>query len=584
MLALALRKPKNKSTKVAKSAKRLLEGLESRLLMSVSVVEYAPTGAGFLTNSHIAEDSAGFLYTAASGGGLIKLDPISGTTTFIDIPHQTAHPGGLILNSADLTIDSAGNFWMTESFFDPNAVNPEDFFTGEVLKVSPSGTLLATFNLGASHAFSFSPTFGADGKLYFASFGIGAPTVDGDSTFTNAIIELNTGGGFTVHPITRTDANVTDLKIASNGDVIVTLTGHSFEPPVGDPYQTDSSLAVLRSGTVTNVALDGAANPKNILGSLSIADDGSIWLPLAYSGNAFSGGGNQIVQATLSPALVPTYTSYSIPGVAADDPIFAVGVLAASDGNVYVTESNGTHIDIVEGGVVSRVEIASGNTAWTVPQQFGDSIYFASLSGNNFARIDLPPDVGFSAAGVPVPDHVENSSFSALVATFVGPVDTYTATIDWGNGVITNGTVALVSGVYTVIGSINYATQGTKNISVHIVGGSNDVTVNTSVAITDIPLVVTAQAPILLGRIAIGTTAFFTDDPDSTASRFNATINWGDGSTSAGVIVPLGGGQYTVLSLHVYRRSGNYTLKTTITTISGEDAGATASASVVIHV
>jgi hypothetical protein len=676
---------RRRKARIAKRSNRaLLQNLESRMLLSVSVTEYA-AATSILTSSHTVQDSSGFIYSMASGGGLVKFDPVTGADTFIDIAHQTANPNGYFLNNADLTIASDGNFWITETFFDPNAVNPEDFFIGEVIEVSPSGNVLSSFNLGTSHAFAFSPNFGPDGKLYIASFGIGTPTVDGDSTFNNAIIELNTGGGFTVHPVTRTDANMTDLKITADGDVIVALTGHSFEPPVDPAYQTDSSLAVLHNGNVINVALDGAANPKNLTGSIAIAGDGSVWIPLAYGGNSFSGGANQIVKAVFDSSFVATYTSYEITGVAPDDPIFALGVVAATDGNIYITESNGVNVDVFNTTTetVTRVAVPSGNNALTTPAQYGSSIYFGILAGNNFARIDLPlsgsgvfiagfagqsltdtvaildttlnsadilgltaviywgdnsssagtiVDNGngtisidgthtyatdgdyitkivvsgttidpvtvlgdatilagnvFDAAGVPVPAQQENTTFSVVVASFVGPADSYTATIDWGNGVTTNGSIMLVSGVYHVVGTINYATQGNYTITVAVAGTLNAETVTTSVAVGDVPLVLTAVQPVVLaGKISQGPIAYFTDDIDSAKQNYDASINWGDGNTSKGTVQKLSAGSYVVMGNHNYKKktTGTFTITTTVLTVSGEDAGASASVSVQVTI
>src|SRR6185312_7911592 len=48
------------------------------------------------------------------------------------------------------------------------------------------------------------------------------------------------------------------------------------------------------------------------------------------------------------------------------------------------------------------------------------------------------------------------------------------------------------------------------------------------------------------------------------AGNFSATINWGDGRTSAGTIT-LSGTTYTVTGSHSYRQRGNHTITTTVT-------------------
>jgi hypothetical protein len=58
----------------------------------------------------------------------------------------------------------------------------------------------------------------------------------------------------------------------------------------------------------------------------------------------------------------------------------------------------------------------------------------------------------------------------------------------------------------------------------------------------------------------------FTDaDPGGTATDYSATINWGDGTTTAGTI----GGAFTVSGTHKYALAGTYTIKTSIADIGG---------------
>jgi hypothetical protein len=74
-----------------------------------------------------------------------------------------------------------------------------------------------------------------------------------------------------------------------------------------------------------------------------------------------------------------------------------------------------------------------------------------------------------------------------------------------------------------------------------------------------------------------GTVATFTDpDPNSTAGEYSATIDWGDGSSSAGVISGSTGGPFTVSGTHTYIDEGTYSVKVTITDIDTPSNTATA--------
>ena len=62
------------------------------------------------------------------------------------------------------------------------------------------------------------------------------------------------------------------------------------------------------------------------------------------------------------------------------------------------------------------------------------------------------------------------------------------------------------------------------------------------------------------------TVASFTDGSDaSPASDFTASINWGDGTSSAGTVTGGSGVQYTVTASHTYAEEGSHTTAITVT-------------------
>lgn len=71
-----------------------------------------------------------------------------------------------------------------------------------------------------------------------------------------------------------------------------------------------------------------------------------------------------------------------------------------------------------------------------------------------------------------------------------------------------------------------------------------------------------------------GTVATFTDaNPNGTPSEFSATINWGDGKTSAGTITESAGIFY-VNGTHTYSSTNDFAIKVNIS----EDGGSAANA------
>jgi hypothetical protein len=83
------------------------------------------------------------------------------------------------------------------------------------------------------------------------------------------------------------------------------------------------------------------------------------------------------------------------------------------------------------------------------------------------------------------------------------------------------------------------------------------------------------------GQPFSGTVANFHDpDPMSTPAEYNATIDWGDSSSSTGTITPTGtsssGNDFAVSGTHTYAEEGTYTVKVTITDVDNTSNSATA--------
>lgn len=92
----------------------------------------------------------------------------------------------------------------------------------------------------------------------------------------------------------------------------------------------------------------------------------------------------------------------------------------------------------------------------------------------------------------------------------------------------------------------------------------------------------TSQVSVILGHLVSavetqtfnGTVATFTtNNADAMAGWFTASINWGDGNTTDGIVSANGSGGFNVSGSHVYSEEGPYTIQITV---SGP-AGATAS-------
>jgi PKD repeat protein len=178
----------------------------------------------------------------------------------------------------------------------------------------------------------------------------------------------------------------------------------------------------------------------------------------------------------------------------------------------------------------------------------------------------------------------EGTSFTGTVATFSDADTTktpasFTATIAWGDGTMTAGTVTGSSGSFTVNGQHTYADEGSFTFIVTVseigAGGltansSGTATVSENDVLSGTPATFSAQAQTPF----TGVVATFTDtDTANVPSDFTATINWGDGNTTAGTVAG-GGGTFTVSGTHTYTSTGTFSVVVTL----ADDAPGTATA------
>jgi len=198
-------------------------------------------------------------------------------------------------------------------------------------------------------------------------------------------------------------------------------------------------------------------------------------------------------------------------------------------------------------------------------------------------------DAPVSMAGMAV-SSVEGSQFSGPVATFTDPdaaatAAEYTASIDWGDGTTSSGTITLANGTFTVSGSHTYAEEGAFTVSVTVTDADlagNTATASATATVADGPLSAAGMAISgVEGLSTSGTVATFTDaDPNGTASDYTATIDWGDGSTSAGTVTASASGGFTVTGAHTYAEEGSHSVGVSIADAGGSNAAATGSATV----
>jgi hypothetical protein len=232
--------------------------------------------------------------------------------------------------------------------------------------------------------------------------------------------------------------------------------------------------------------------------------------------------------------------------------------------------------------------VVSGSHTYANPGTYTTSIEvkrwgFRPVQGQGSAVIAAP--VVVTAASI---TGVEGEAFSGTVASFtqgdsVAPLSQFSATISWGDGTTTSGTVSQsASGSpYAVTGTHTYAEEGTYTTEVTVSASPiNTGDSNGSAAVSDAPITATGvtvspQTTNVAFTTAVAT--FVDANPEGSLSDFTATIAWGDSTSSSGSITQPGGTgtTFTVTGTHTYSASGTYTVTVTVTDVGGSMSTAT---------
>jgi hypothetical protein len=246
--------------------------------------------------------------------------------------------------------------------------------------------------------------------------------------------------------------------------------------------------------------------------------------------------------------------------------------------------SDGTPVDHV---------IVSGSNPYSLRWSDGGGFCErANSTANTFTGCNFCIDLAISDQAIAATatnfSATEGKPFAVTVATFTD-TDTnataadYSATISWGDGSSSTGTVTGGSGSFSVSAGHTYSEEGTDQVTVTVTdvdNASNSAAARSTATVADAALAASAACSATFSRSFSGTTATFVDgaSPSGTLSDFSASINWGDGTTSAGTITLVGAGSYAVSGSHTYSSTGLFIIATTVNDVGGMTASASCTA------
>jgi streptogramin lyase len=454
----------------------------------------------------------------------------------------------------NITTGPDGNLWFTEQQFSTNKIGritPAGIATDFQLPAAPSG--VSTGPIGI--------TAGPDGNLWFTSTRVNTGLLDGHLVNATVVGRITTAGvvtefaapGMQAAEITAgPDGNLWYLADGDTGVIgRVTLAGviTAFDVPTGRPgltgitsgpdgniWFTESRVGkigrITPNGAITEFALPpSAAFPADIVagpdGNLWFADQGSI-------GRITTAG-----QPTLF-GLPAGHTG-------------AAGITVGADGNLWFSEYAPNLLQF-ENVYVGRITTSGTITEYLVPasnDHIGGitsgpdgSIWFAESSASKIGHlIPNAPDLAPAAAL-----HVgADNSFQGAVATFtdskeIAPATAYNATIYWGDGSSSPGTVSgagqfVVSGTHAFGGGF---AQLTTPLEV-ILHGPNAVATAAaaSVAVVNpqVPFIENLYVDLLHRQAEPAGLSFWMEQLGKGASRAQVTLGFEESAEYATNIV-----------------------------------------------
>jgi hypothetical protein len=429
---------------------------------------------------------------------------------------------------------------------EPITVAITDLVSGETVTASSTATIVAPSYSVSATGVTLAATTGVPFQGTVASFTTDAPsstaadftaTINyGDSTSAGGTVVAAPGGFIVVGTHTFTTANPADA-------VTVTITDTR-----GYGQATASSVAV-------------------------VTRPGGVMTPFGQSVTVVAGTLYSVVVAGLSdsnPLAVPSEFSASINW--GDGTASSAGIVAVVGAGFSVTGSHTYNVANIYAVTVNITDALTGSTVTAYSTATAAAV-----------PITIQPK-NFAVTG--------GTLFSGAIATFTdGDPRTnpafYAATINWGDG--TPNTTGTITGTnpFTVTASHTFATFPTTDLVTITITDKNG---RTSTAVdrvvdppsvtspTPTPVTTTAGLEIVCSNLTIapdrllqGIVATFTDGgPSEPASAYKATIKWGRGRKSAGMITGTNG-RFVVTAKHTFPKfTGKQNVTVTVTDPEGQ--------------
>ena len=504
--------------------------------------------------------------TANYTAGTVSILMGAGDGTFASAVNYNVGSNPYALTVADLNGDGK---------MDLAVVNYSDG-TVSVLLNNGDGTFASavTYTVGTHPVAVKAGNLAGDGKIGLVVSNNGDNTVsvlkgNGDGTFVSAVTYATGLGTQDLALVDLYGTGKPDILTAAEGDgavsILINKGDGTYAPQMKMPAN-HSTLGLVTGDFNADGRTDLVANSFNVnLASVFISNATPI---AAVEGTAFS-----------SNTVLMHFTDPNGSAVAADFPTVSIDW---GDGHT----TSGTVVANVNGGF----DVVAGHSY----DHAGKKTIITTVTGAGEGVVIGATKVSIANAALSLTANTiaptEGSSFSGKVAHFTdantaASAGDFTASIVWGDGHTTSGTVVAANGGgFDVNGVHTYDEEGAPTITTTITGlGGGTASDHATATVADAALhstgadITGVEATALAG---VTVASFTDDDPAGTSTDYTAMIHWGDNTTSAGTIAANGSGGFNVNGTHTYLHAGDHAVSVNIADTGGATTATLSNATV----
>jgi hypothetical protein len=526
-------------------------------------------GSYSLTGSHVYDHPGNYAVsvTVTDAGG----------ATLTQTANTTISAAALSASGTTLTATAGQALSNAQiaTFTDANTDQMNDYY-------GAASGYTATVDWGDGTGLDTSPTVMGDANGFYV---IGNHTYANPGAYTATVTITNADGASATATSTTDVTTMTPTGAtfnASEGVAANNVTVATFTDTQSDTYTT--SIDWGDGSTPTSGVVSGSGGSYSVSGNHTYADGGAYPVTVTITNSA---GLNAIAVGTANVADAPltatpqTVTAYE--NTALNNATLATFTDANTNDplasySASIDWGDGSPTDVGTIAYANGVYTVTGSHTYTSEGTFTATVYIGDAGGATTTASSTvnvtAPVINATAETLSAQEGVALNN--ATVATFTAPgqASDYMATIDWGDGGTSTGTVTGSNGNFSVLGSYSYAEQtGGQQflVTVTITDMTGDTATALSSATVDGGTLAASgtTVPATEGTAGNFALANFTDTNASyAADEYTATVDWGDGNQDVATVTG-SNGVFSVVDAHTYAEDGSYTATVTITDPNG---------------